>query len=245
MKGVKVIRSEALSEIFQFIEKYLKNHKPYEFLQKLNKGEFDTDFFDEKKLIVNKDIFFPEFKSADRFECAKSLYESTLGLTEIDATDARLWNYACLKVYRDFIFNDRKVNQDISKDLFYRYYIYSYTSSATTTALNTISRLWWGIHRSIDKLDEKSPYKYSKILFSNSQIFQDITQRPLIFSNSMLTKAMLNFIKNKNKKTDIIKLISIYVLNHIKSFDISYYTEEDFNSLIEDFFKDIIKKGLI
>lgn len=243
--NVKVIKEKNLSEIFEFIDKSLNEQKPYEFIQKLNRGEFDEKLFKEKNLITHNNLFFPKFRSIDRFECARNLYESTSDLSEIEATDPRLWNFACLSVYRDYIFADRKVNQDISKDLFYRYYTYSFSSSATNTALNSISRLWWGIHRSIDKSDEKNPYKYSKILFSNSQIFQDITQRGLIFSNSRLTKAMLSFIENKNKKTDITKLISVYILNHIKSFDISFYTQKDFEDLIEDFFDDIITKGLI
>lgn len=245
MKKVKVIKESALNEIFQFIEKYLTENNSFEFIQKLNKGEFDNKFFNEKNLITHKNLIFPPFKSSDRFECAKTLYESTSKLTEIEATDPRLWNYACLKVYRDYIFSDRKVNQDISKDLVYRYYTYALTSSATTTALNSISRLWWGIHRSIDKTDANNPYKYSKILFSNSQIFQDITQRGLIFSSTKLTLSMLKFIENKNKKTDITKLISVYLLNHIKSFDVSVYSEKDIRDLLEDFFKDIITKGLI
>ena len=245
MSKVKVIKEGSLSEIFQFIEKYLTNNTPYDFIMKLNRGEFDSQFFNEKNLISHNQLVFPRFKSTSRFECAKLLYEKTSSLTEIEATDPRLWNYACLFVYRQYIFSDRKVNQDISKDLLYRYYTYALTGSATTTALNSISRLWWGIHRSIDKSNQEDPYQYSKILFSNSQIFQDITQRGLIFSNEKVTKELLKFISNKNKKTDITKLVSVYLLNHIKSFDISNYSENDVKELLEDFLKDIISKGLL
>ena len=49
----------------------------------------------------------------------------------------------------------------------------------------------------------------------------------------------------RDKKTDITKLLSVYLLNHVKSFDISLYNEEDFNALIDDFFNDILAKGLI
>lgn len=98
MKKVKVIKESALNEIFQFIEKYLTENNSFEFIQKLNKGEFDNKFFNEKNLITHKNLIFPPFKSSDRFECAKTLYESTSKLTEIEATDPRLWNYACIQL---------------------------------------------------------------------------------------------------------------------------------------------------
>ena len=62
-----------------------------------------------------------------------------------------------------------------------RYYFFI-NPSATRNALNSISRLWWGIHQTVN-YDLADRYQYSRILFENSETFQSITQRNDLFNN--------------------------------------------------------------
>ena len=66
---------------------------------------------------------------------------------------------------------------------------------------NSISRLWWGVHATV--CEEEDKYRFTKILFSNQDIFLQILERSYSKSPSVL-KALLEYIdimKNKNTLT--------------------------------------------
>jgi len=243
MNPLKIFKTEEIvDKVIIEVDSYLKSKTPYKFVEGLLKGEFDDKFFSEDNILQDpKKRSFPKFsKPQNELSCAIELFE-TLKLTELNANDTRLWTYACLKVYPQYIINRNKIDQTLNRDLLYRYFFFK-GGSATTNVLNTISKLWWSVNQTFDE-DLKDPYQYTKILHKGSQLFQDTTQRPLIFSNKVILKGYLEFMDTK--KSDLSKYIAPYFLNHIKSFNLYHYSKEQVVDLLENFLDDIRKKGLI
>lgn len=243
MNPLKIFKTEEIVDnVIIEVDSYLKSNTPYKFVVGLVKGEFDDKFFSEDNILNDpKKRSFPKFsKPHNELSCAIELFE-TLKLTELNANDTRLWTYACLKVYPQYIINRNKIDQTLNRDLLYRYFFFK-GGSATTNVLNTISKLWWSVNQTFDE-DLKDPYKYTKILHKGSQLFQDTTQRQLIFSNKVILKGYLEFMETK--KSDLSKYIAPYFYNHIKSYNLYHYSKEQVVELLENFLDDIRKKGLI
>ena len=126
-KALKVFKTiDQIDDIITQTELIIKEKGVYEFIMDLNQAKFDDNFFKIKNLISDpKNRFFPTFDNpSSRFDCAKQLYKSLDGLTEIEANDPRLWTYASLFVYRDFILNDRKIDSSINKVNLYNYFFF-------------------------------------------------------------------------------------------------------------------------
>tara|TARA_Y100000991_G_scaffold207766_1_gene186135 strand:+ start:188 stop:985 length:798 start_codon:yes stop_codon:yes gene_type:complete len=236
---------------------YIKG-KQYEFLKNLINGDYDDDFFCDENLVVDqKSRVLPELdlkgqkgtKSWDGGvlgELAISLYEPLKDLGEINACDDLLWNYLNLCVYRDFIFDRRgveKKNKDYSQ--LENHWIYK-NQSAAQNARTDVCSLWWGVHQTINKgVGDK--YKYTRLLFSKSDIFLQITDRRQIFSESATIKGVLDFIGgfDVKKRTSRLREIVVYFHNHIKLFDTQFLEAKDISSLCENFYLDYQNKRAI
>jgi hypothetical protein len=241
--------TSVIDDIISFTRNYIDNNSVFDFIMSLKNGDFDDEFFKSDNLISDpQNRVYPEFKIKSnmmktRLDLGINIYENLLGISELDANNPRYWTYACLYVYRDFIFDDRKVDASISLDLLNRYYFFI-NPSATRNALNSISRLWWGIHQTVN-YDLADRYQYSRILFENSETFQSITQRNDLFNNKKVLMATLDFIKNKNKTTKLVQLMAPYLRNHVKSFNINTYSKQEIQELLEDFLYNAKSRGLI
>ena len=249
-RQLKVFKdSNVVDDIISFTKNYIDNSSPFDFVMSLKNGDFDEQFFKSENLISDpKNRIYPELKIKSnlletRLDLGIKIYENLLGISELDANNPRFWTYACLYVYRDFIFDDRKVNSSLSLDLLKRYYFFI-NPSATRNALNSITRLWWGVHQTVD-YDLADSYQYSRILFANSETFQSITQRNDLFNNKKVLIPTLEFIKNKSNPTALVKLISPYLRNHVKSFNINIYSKDEIKDLLEDFLYNAKSRGLI
>ncbi len=223
-----------------------------DFLKTLIGGEYDGLFFSEKNLVDDpQERSLPDLDLGGEEpwtklgELAIKLYEPLKDIGEINACDDLLWNYLNLRVYRDFIFERRKVENKKEYNQFENHWIYK-NQSATQNARTSVCSLWWGVHRTIDEsLSDK--YKYTKLLFSKSDIFLQITDRRQIFSDSVTTKGVLDFIEGFDVKTRTSRLreIVVYFHNHIKLFDTQFLGTKDISSLCENFYLDYkSKKGL-
>lgn len=245
MEPLKIFKSEETVDNILFeVDRYLDNYTPFQFVSGLINGEFDELFFKDDNLISDpKKRMFPRFKNPqNELTCAIELFD-TLKLNRLNANDTRLWTYACLKVYPHYIINRNKIDETLNRDSLYRYFFFK-GGSATTNVLNTISKLWWSVNQTFDdKLND--PYYFTKILYKGkySQLFQDITQRPLIFSNKKVVKAYLLFMENKVGDTS--KLIAPYLLNHIKSFNLFHLEIDKIVELMENFLEDMKLKGYV
>ena len=203
-----------------------------DFLKTLIGGEYDGLFFSEKNLVDDpQERSLPDLDLGGEEpwtklgELAIKLYEPLKDIGEINACDDLLWNYLNLRVYRDFIFERRKVENKKEYNQFENHWIYK-NQSATQNARTSVCSLWWGVHRTIDEsLSDK--YKYTKLLFSKSDIFLQITDRRQIFSDSVTTKGVLDFIEGFDVKTRTSRLreIVVYFHNHIKLFDTQFLAQ--------------------
>ena len=228
---------------------YIKG-KQHEFLKGLINGDYDNDFFCDKNLVVDqKGRLLPKLdleggKPWPKLgELGIKLYEPLLDLGEINACDDLLWNYLNLCVYRDFIFERWGVENNKDYNQLENHWIYK-NQSAAQNARTSVCNLWWGVHRTVDtSLDDK--YKYTKLLFSNSDIFLQITDRRQIFSDSVTTKGVLDFIGGFEEKdrTSRLREIVVYFHNHIKLFDTQFLETKDISSLCENFYSDYQNKN--
>lgn len=232
---------------------YIKG-KQYEFLKSLINGDYDDDFFCDKNLVVDpKGRVLPELdlsglkgkKSWEKGmlgQLAISLYEPLKDLGEINACDDLLWNYLNLCVYRDFIFDRRDIENDKEYNQLDNHWIYK-NQSAAQNARTDVCSLWWGVHQTINE-DVSDKYKYTKLLFSKSDIFLQITDRRQIFSDSITTKGVLDFIEgfDVEKRTSRLREIVVYFHNHIKLFDTQFLETKDISSLCENFYLDYKNK---
>jgi hypothetical protein len=235
---------DVVEEILKYTDDFLDKNSPFEFLNALIVGEFDSKFFSPDNLLVDtRGLQYPKFTNPkSELDCAIKLHES-LKLNPLSANDPRVWTYACLRVYPKYIIGRNSLDDSLNKEMFYRYFFFK-GSSATTNARNTISKLWWSVNQTIDEeLEDK--YKYTKLLYRGkySQVFQDVTQRPLIFSNRIILKAYLEFMENKQGNTS--KIIAPLVLNHVKSYNLYHMGVDDVIMLLENIFEDIKFKGLV
>ncbi len=246
MNELKAFKTERIvDEILIELEEFIQDgNSPYEFVEKLINGGFDDKFFNESQLVVDSEKrLFPSFeKSNVELDCGIRLFKS-LKLSEQNANDTRLWTYACLKIYPKYIVNRNKIDITLKKDNLLRYFFHK-GGSATANARNTISKLWWSVNQTFDE-NEVNPYKYTKILYrdKSTQLFQDITQRPLIFSNKKVVQAYLLFMENKTTKLS--KLVAPLLLSHLKSFNLFYNSKEEIVELLENFLDDLRKKGMV
>jgi hypothetical protein len=243
---IKFKKSETVDLIYWEFEKISKEHGPFEFLKRVQIGEYDY--------LANPENLFPiqegndhlkDFKTPnDDFETAKQLFEYMPGLRLEEANDKRLWTYLCLFPYRNYIigrgsYDPTKIKKDtITKNIFYK------TTAYNTSVRNHLSRLWWAIKMTYSK-DHSDSYHYSKILFSNSQIFQDATQRKDLFIDRKILFAYLNFINGKSSVTKVADLTSQLMLNHLKSYNLKFHTQEEVEDLFNNFYLDYKSKGYI
>jgi len=152
---------------------------------------------------------------------------SGIGHLPIDiALDARLWIYLTHVTYRPYMF-ERWHKKDKSITIHDRYFGLIHYKNDRGLVRNGISRLYWGARLTVkdDKPEfdyyfknTSSPYAYTKILFSDSNLFEQITGHKL-GRNKKIVLSILHYIKQK--KIKISKDISLSI---IKTLCLQTYT---------------------
>jgi hypothetical protein len=206
--GLKIFKESSLSELNQFIKS-----DNFEFSSLTKDKVWALEYFnylgvDEDEYLFETNVDFKLNKElvprvSSDFDSAILLYEN-FKLTEVQAVDERLWSYLSLVELWEYTFerwlskDDKKTKTFLDRGIL--------NPNARRKAdrkflRNSISRLWWGVHATV--CEEEDKYRFTKILFSNQDIFLQILERSYSKSPSVL-KALLEYIdimKNKNTLT--------------------------------------------
>ena len=213
-----------------------------DFIQSLRMQKFDDILLDEKFLIAPPDkIDLPKFinsENADKdVERAINLHEA-LNIERLEeACDPRLWSYLSLVVYRDYISErwklDKKKPSVTETRMFYQ------SSSTNRNAKHALARLWWSVEMT-KNLDKDDPYAYTRQLLGkgNSQIMFDLIERRYIFRNRNIIKSYLDFFKNHepNEVTETSGKLVKFLYNHIRNFDLRFWSPKEIDNLLLEFY---------
>lgn len=160
-----------------------------------DKYDFDEDFVGKTGLKVR----FKENLSPLKTDVENSiiLYEALKNLTEVQASDERLWAYLVHVHFWDYMKSRwpvDKAEEPINriKD---RFFLRSL--NLRTLTRNGLSRLWWYAHLTY-KNDEPDPYKYLRILLQRQDLVVGITERALGSSESVRF-GILEFLDEKKE----------------------------------------------
>ena len=245
-----------VQRVVDVIAEEIEKTSPYVFLNKLMAGDFDDNFFNDRDLIGDNSgrelpklssIVDPSKISNKNFnlqtECAIKLYESLNHLSENDASDPRLWMYTNLYVYRSFIYKRWGFDKEAAYRKFQDRFMYT-TPSYNTNVRTSICDYWWAVHKTHDPSLE-DPYKYTRMLFENSDVFQNITQRLELFPNKNVLRGLLEFVKSyssSGSNNTLFRKLIVYFHNHIKLFDTRFMSKEEISEMYASFAGDYKKK---
>jgi hypothetical protein len=234
------------------------------YLQKLKEEIRDNlpKYFDgslklEDEGIVNTKIRVPKdipvldaFADSDATNAIK-VYEYLSTLDDSSATDERVWSYMAHVPFRDHIIGRWPIgpSDDIEKAITSINDHWFYGQRGLVR--NGIARLWWGVRASVapwedsndidfyKTIDKTDRYRYTKLLFSKSVIYQQIMEREqtrsprvktalfeYIYNNQEITKEQINYIA---KRIDMIS--SFRKLNSLEY--------EQLRDMIDEFARDV------
>lgn len=151
---------------------------------------------DDEKL----DLSIPESgnQATADLENAIKIYEAYKDINETQASDPRLWTYLTHITFGEYTlarwgFEGKSDDEEESKQSD-RDYILSHwfvNNNDRSLRRNAISRLWWAAYLTKSpwernpsffegsRVETTDPYKYTKILFSTQDVFQQVLERSL------------------------------------------------------------------
>ena len=190
------------------------------------------------------------------FENAIKVYEAYRELTETQASDPRLWTYLSHCTFRKYVMKrwnmGKSHNEAVSSQ--------SMANSATNFILshwfvggndrslrrNAIARLWWATYLTVSPwekdpeyfsgtdVEKEDSYKYTKILFSTQDVFQQVLERG-IGRNSRILISSLEYIGKHSPLTrkqirDVMKELNL--TSSIQN--IAVLSKDELSALIEE-----------
>lgn len=151
------------------------------------------------------------------FDNSIKIYESYRSLNETQASDSRLWTFLTHCTFRKYVMQRWKIGQSYDEiitdnslvEKTIEQIISHWFTGGNDRSLrrNAIARLWWAAHLTVSPWDKDSeyfsdsdtnkidPYKYTRILFSTQDVFQQVLERG-IGRNSHILISMLDYIGN-------------------------------------------------
>lgn len=228
-------------------DKCRANEQYKSFFTKLNQGEYD-DYFSPTNLIYEPSS--KEIISCDDLavknnlaEASIAFYKSIGSIDKEEAIDKRLWTYLSLGPFRGYTIHQSKIFTSDSKNMSSKQIIKRFFyegNGMLVSELNYISRLWWYCENTICDNDNDK-FKYTRIMLNDTQVTFDLMERYEVASNKELVHAYLDFLNDKLEKdgTPIAKVskgIAPILLNHIKSFDIQFFSKEEIKGLLNEFY---------
>jgi hypothetical protein len=143
-----------------------------------------------------------------------SLYGAVKGLTEVQASDERLWVFLTHNIYWDYMrkrWPIEETQNPISR-IRDRYFMRNMNLESITR--NGIARLWWYAHLTHDSSRE-NPFELLEILLSRQDLAVGITERAL-GASSIIRTGILEFLRanpkiasNEDKTRELIKAINL------------------------------------
>lgn len=201
----------------------------------IGSGESIMDYFDETMEILPENTFdskvtvpevIPELKTDADTESAIALYEYLGDLDRTQASDPRFWTYLAHVTFRNYAMNRYEINEDMLRKDVINSIIDHWFVNQNDRSLrrHSISRLWWAVKLTISPwekdtenfghLENADPYLYTRLLFSNQDIYQQILERSLGKSQKILI-AFLEFLNqnpeftNRSNYRDLVKELNL------------------------------------
>tara|TARA_B100001057_G_C22781266_1_gene923732 strand:+ start:502 stop:1293 length:792 start_codon:yes stop_codon:yes gene_type:complete len=212
------------------------------FIDNLISGKYDDSLlndrhiiYPEKKITLPVLNVIPSDPTKNDFINAVKLYEALEDIDLDEANDPRLWVYLSSKCYPSYIKQRWKPQASTVRE----HYFFG-SSSATSNVSNAISKLWWGVNQTVIKgeADRRKKYLYTKMYFKYTDIVQAIGERKDIFKNRELVKAILETVYLKPVyPAPTTKILSKFILNHIKSTNIDFMNRQELNELVNEFYE--------
>lgn len=187
--------------------------------------EYPPSYFFESPIKVDLEGLISRLReqgvsSDNDINAAIAIYESFPGLNEVQASDPRLWIYMTHVSLREYVLvrwsigeNCEQVLGDSTKKESAINNIYShwFATGGNDRSLrrNAISRLWWAVRLTRapwktdpeffdDLCEEKDEYRFTRVLLSTQDIYQQVLERSLGRDNHILITILDFFEQNKN-----------------------------------------------
>lgn len=140
---------------------------------------------------------------ADRsdFDNAVSFYEANKGIPPFIAAEEAFWAYLTHVEYFDYVKKRWKIDHNTTKETILKRFFYSGGNMD-----NTLSRLWWAAHLTVDdSLDDK--YQYTRVLLQegNSDLLQNLSKSKL-FRHKEAVIGILKFFSEYKDRSDFSKV---------------------------------------
>lgn len=241
----KYKKMDPVNKVYEILDKYPNGNNMEGFVNNLRTGEYDYILKKDEEIISPETVKtlspFTQNDLSRDYEKAIKLHQALKIDRMEEATDPRLWSYLSLAVYRDYICERWKLSKN-SKDAIKRRLFYI-SSSTMTNSKHALARLWWSVEMT-KGIDPKDEYKYTKQILSSgkSQIMFDLLERRYIYRNKEVIKAYLDFFSmyapkmstGENLTKTSGKMVK-FLYNHIKNYDIRFWTEKEIKLLLDDF----------
>ncbi len=153
-------------------------------------------------------------------------------ITEVQATDERLWTYFCHETFWEYMRWRWPVTQS---SIQWRYFVNGNSSRAL--ARNGIARLWWFAHLTYDQ-NRCNPYELTEVFLRHQDIQHNLIERNFGRSPEVL-RATLEFLKahpevaGKDAYVKLGKILNrwggVCVLDCLKTKEIVAYLEAKFS----------------
>ena len=234
MITISKIKNKSLRTLKSNLEKFNKDRNLNGFLFDLKRGVFDEYFKNEHILQGEFKISPDRLNSADpsskkRFEASKIVYEDLKDLSIEEAHDVRLWSFLSLYVYRGYCINRYKKGREGNKKTILTRF-FTIGDNYLTFTRNYISGLYWTAKKTYDNnLDD--PYYYTKLIYSNTQLTQDLMERFDFLKDKNFIQAFLDLSDDLLKKssgvtTQYSRLMSSVMLNHYKNHHFTHFSKD-------------------
>lgn len=232
----------SLNKHIEAIEVAFSNN-PSSFIESLVSREYDENLLSQDKIIYDeRKIKLPILttntsnKTKGDFDNAVKLYEAIGNIDLDEANDPRLWVFLATKYYPSYI---KRRHAPKTPKTIKEYYFFG-SGSATSNVSNAISKLWWGVHQTVQNeyTDPKKKYLYTKMYFQFTDIVQAIGERKDIFKHRDLTKAILEIAYEKPvPPAQAVRILSKLILNHIKTTNIDFMSYDEIKELVNGFYE--------
>ncbi|RKH41315.1 hypothetical protein D7Y23_33275 [Corallococcus sp. AB050B] len=142
------------------------------------------------------------------------LYESLKSLDEVQASDERLWvwfTHVPYFRYSQTRWDTPENEADVSKTIrLFREHFFLHGSGLAALRRNSVSRLWWAAHLThapwqtrpeFEALKQPDPFCYTRVLFSNQDIYQGLIERSFGTNSAVLIASLEVFRSDKARQT--------------------------------------------
>lgn len=135
------------------------------------------------------------------FDNAVSFYEANKKIPPFIAAEEAFWAYLTHIEYFDFVKKRWSINSETTKETIIKRFFYSGSNMD-----NTLSRLWWAAHLTVDdSLEDK--YQYTRVLLQegNSDLLQNFSKSKL-FRHKEAVIGILKFFSEYKDRSDFSKV---------------------------------------